>query len=264
MSKPLRAPRRTVLVIALSLALPALSFGQINVLMSGGFSAAYQELLPEFEKGTGITVTTTRGPSQGEGADTIGAQLQRGVRIDLVIMNREGLEDLISEGRVLAGTVVDLARVPLGLAVRHGAARPEIGTVDAFRQALLRAKSISSDSSAKIYIVTKMLPQLGVADTVTTKMVNKGALAAASGESDFVILPVSELLPGQGVDFVGIIPAEIQHVSVFTAAVVTGSNRQEAARRLIAFLASETAIAAIRKSGMQSARPQKWEGPRPR
>jgi molybdate transport system substrate-binding protein len=129
---------------------------------------------------------------------------------------------------------------------------------------LLRAKSISSDSSAKIYIVTKMLPQLGVADTVTTKMVNKGALAAASGESDFVILPVSELLPAQGVDFVGIIPAEIQHVSVFTAAVVTGSNRQEAARRLIAFLASETAIAAIRKSGMQSARPQKWEGPRPR
>jgi molybdate transport system substrate-binding protein len=99
-----------------------------------------------------------------------------------------------------------------------------------------------------------MLPQLGVADAVTTKMVNKGAPAAANGESDFVILPVSELLLAQGVDFVGIIPAEIQHVSVFTAAVVTGSNRQEAAKRLIAFLASETATAAIRKSGMQPAR----------
>lgn len=253
MNKLARGSRRSVLVIALSLALPNLSLGQIKVLMSGGFSAAYRELLPEFEKSTGITVTTTRGPSQGEGPDTIGAQLRRGVQSDLVIMNREGLEDLKSEGRVLAGTVVDLARVPLGLAVRHGAPRPEIATVDAFRQALLRAKSISSDSSATIYITTKMLPQLGVADTVTTKVVNKGAPAAASGESDFVILPVSELLSAQGIDFVGVIPAEVQHVSMFTAAVVTGSDRQEAAKRLIAFFTSETAAAAIRKSGMQPA-----------
>ena len=239
------------LVIALAFTVPAVSKGQIKVLMSGGFSVAYQELLPEFERATGISVTTARGPSQGDGSDTIGAQLRRGASVDMVIMNREGLEALVTEGRIASGTVVDLARVPLGLAVRHGAARPEIGSVTAFRQLLLQARSISSDSSAFIYITTKLLAQLAVAGTVTSKVVNQGAPAVARGESDFVILPVSELLNAPGVDFVGAIPAEVQHVSVFTAGIVAGAKEPDASKRLIAFLTSENATAAIRKSGME-------------
>ncbi len=246
-----RAPARFVLVIAVALVFPDLSSGQVKVLMSGGFSVAYQELLPQFEKTTGITVTTTRGPSQGNGPDAIGAQLRRGVPVDLVIMNREGLEELMTEGRFVAGTVVDLAQVPLGLAVRHGAPRPEISTVDAFRRTLLGARSIASDSSATIYVTTKMLPQLGVADTVTAKIVSKGPAAVASGESDFAILPVSELMAAPGVDFVGTIPAEVQHISVFTAGVVAGSKEVETSKRLIAFLTSEKATGTIRKSGME-------------
>lgn len=241
-------------MVALCLSLPSLSFGQVKVLMSGGFLAAYQELVPQFEKATGITITTLRGPSQGKGPDTIGAQLRRGVKADLVIMNREGLEELLSDGRVVAGTEVDLARVLLGLAVRHGAAKPRIDTVAAFKHALRSAKSISSDSSARVYIITKMLPQLGVADSVLPKLANGGASAVADGGSDFVILPVSELLQAEGVDYVGAIPAEIQHVSVFSAVLVTGSQRRESARRLIDFLTSEAASTAIRKSGMQPAR----------
>jgi molybdate transport system substrate-binding protein len=81
--------------------------------MSGGFVVAYQELLPEFEKTAGIKVSTTRGASQGDRPDTIGAQLRRGVPADVVIMNREGLEELIATGKIAAGTNVDLARVPL-------------------------------------------------------------------------------------------------------------------------------------------------------
>jgi molybdate transport system substrate-binding protein len=239
------------LVIVLAFALPAVSHGQIKVLMSGGFSVAYQELLPEFEKATGISVATARGASQGDGPDTIGAQLRRGVSVDMVIMNREGLEALITEGRVASGTVVDIAHVPLGLAVRHGATRPDIGSVTAFRQRLLQARSVSSDSSAFIYITTKLLAQLGVAGTVTSKVVNQGAPAVARGESDFVILPVSELLNAPGVDFIGAIPAEVQHVSVFTAGIVAGAKEPEASKRLIAFLTSENATAAIRKSGME-------------
>jgi molybdate transport system substrate-binding protein len=255
-SNILRARRRSILcAVGLTFLSPALSFGQLNVLMSGGFSPAYQELLPEFEKTTGITITTMRGPSQGDGPNTIGAQLQRGVQADVVIMNREGLERLILDGRVIAGTAVDLARVPLGLAVRHGAEKPEIGTVAAFRQALLSAKSISSDSSARIYIIKEMLPQLGIADAVEPKLMNEGASAVASGRSDFVILPVSELLHAPGVDFADTIPAEIQHVSVFSAALVSGSKRQDAAKRLITFMRSEAASAAIRKSGMEPSRP---------
>jgi molybdate transport system substrate-binding protein len=251
-----RAPARFVLAIAVALVFPVLSPGQVKVLMSGGFAVAYQELLPEFERTTGITVTTTRGPSQGNGPDAIGAQLRRGVPVDMVIMNKEGLEELMAAGRFVAGTIVDLAQVPLGLAVRHGAPRPDISTVDAFRRTLLGARSIASDSSATIYVTTKMLPQLGVADTVAAKVVSKGPGAVASGESDFAILPVSELLAAPGVDFVGTIPAEVEHISVFTAGVVAGSKEVESAKRLIAFLTSGSAVGAIRKSGMEPAKSQ--------
>ncbi len=242
---------RFVPVIAVFLAFPVLSSGQVKVLMSGGFAVAYQALLPEFERTTGITVTTTRGPSQGNGPDVIGAQLRRHEPVDMVIMNREGLEELMAEGRFVPGTVVDLAQVPLGLAVRHGAPKPEIATMDAFRRTLLGAKSVASDSSATIYVTTKLLPALGIADTVTAKVVSKGPGAVASGESDFAILPVSELVAAPGVDFVGTIPAEVQHVSVFSAAVVAGSKQVEASKRLIEFFTSGDATAAIRKSGME-------------
>jgi molybdate transport system substrate-binding protein len=192
MNKYLRTP--LVVVVAFAAILPPVSPGQVKVITSGGFSPAYQLLLPEFERDTGITVTTERGPSQGDGPNTIGAQLRRGLPADMVIMNREGLAGLIAEGRVIAGTVVDLADVPLGLAVRHGAAKPDIATVDAFKQMLLEARSIASDSSALIFVKTTLLPRLGVVDTVAQKVADKGAAAVASGECDLVILPMSELI----------------------------------------------------------------------
>jgi molybdate transport system substrate-binding protein len=182
--------------------------------------------------------------------------LRRGESADVVIMNQEGLEGLIAEGRVIAGTVVALADVPLGLAVRHGAAKPNIATVDAFKQTLLEAKSIATDSSALIFVKTTLLPRLGVVDTVAHKVADKGAAAVASGECDLVILPVSELLQAQGVDVVGQLPTEIQHVSVFSVAIVTGATEMEASKKLIAFLTSEKAFAAIRKSGMEPSRPR--------
>src|SRR6266576_2455702 len=118
MNKHCHALIRLVLLTEAVLALPAASFAQVKVITSGGFSAAFQELLPEFEKTTGITVTAARGSSQGNGPNTIGAQLRRGVPADVVIMSREGLDELIAEGRIVAGTDVDLAQTPLGLAVR--------------------------------------------------------------------------------------------------------------------------------------------------
>src|SRR5947208_5451458 len=119
------------LQVAVGLALPSALTAQITVLTSGGFVDAYQELRPAFEKAHKVTVTTLRGASQGPGPNTIGAQLRRGVYVDVVIMSRDGLDELIAEGRILPGTQVDLARVPLGVAVRAGAARPQIGTVEA-------------------------------------------------------------------------------------------------------------------------------------
>ncbi len=251
--------RLTTLLFALTmiLALPGASPAQVRVLMSGGFSAAYQELLPQFESATGITVTTARGASQGDGPGTIGAQLRRGVHADVVIMSREGLAELLAERRIVVGSDVNLARVLLGVGVRAGTSHPDISTVDAFKQTLLRAKSIGIQSSSAIYLKTKVFPQLGIGSAVAGKLSEAGAANVASGEAEMVVLPVSEILPVPGVDFIGTIPANIQFDQVFAAAVVKGARDPEASKRLIAFLASEKATSAVEKTGMKRAGPPK-------
>jgi len=208
-----------------------------------------------FEKVSGITITTARGASQGSGPNTIGAQLRRGVPADVVIMSREGLDDLIREGRIVVKSDVDLAQTPLGMSVRAGAPKPDISSVEAFKQALLRAKSITfPNSTTGIYMTAKMFPQLGIASALSGKITSTGVAAVANGESELAIQPVSELLHAPGVDFVGTIPAEIQYISVFSAALVANSKEPAASKRLIAFLASEEAKAAIKKSGMEPPR----------
>ena len=224
---------------------------QLRVLMSGGFYAACQELLPQFENTTGIAVTTALGPSQGDGPNTVGAQLRRGVPADLVILSREGLAELFAEGRIVISSDVDLAEVPLGVGVRAGAPRPNIGTVDAFKEALLRAKSVGIRSGSGIYLTTKLFPNLGIATAMAGKLLIAGAANVVSGEVEMVVLPASEILSVPGVDFVGMIPAEIQFVPVFTAALVKEGKEPEASKRLIAFLASEKATSAIEKTGMK-------------
>jgi molybdate transport system substrate-binding protein len=239
-------------VIAAVLALPTLSFAQIKVIASGGFSAAYQDLLPEFERTTGIKVTTTSGGSVGSGPNTIGGQLRRGVPADMVILSREGLAELIAEGRIVAGTDADLAQVPLGVGVRAGAPRPDISTVESFKQALLRAKSVTFTSSTSgVYLTTVLFPRLGIADEMAKKSTTAGAGAVAKGDAEITVQPVSEILPVAGVDMVGTIPAEIQKVNIYAAALVTASKETDASKKLIAFLSSPAASAAIKKSGME-------------
>jgi molybdate transport system substrate-binding protein len=244
--------KRTVMFgIALVFALPAALPAQVSVLMSGGFSAAYQELLPQFEKSTGVTVTTARGASQGDGPTTIGAQLRRGLPADVVILSREGLAELVAEGRIVTGSDVDLARVPLGVGVRAGVPRPDISTVTAFKQTLLQAKSIGVQSTSAIYLKTKVFPQLGIGGVLADKLSGAGAAEVASGGVEMVVLPVSEILPVPGVDFLGTIPASLQFVQVFAAAVVRGAKNPEDSKRLIDFLASEKATPTVEKMGMK-------------
>ncbi|HEV3141831.1 MAG TPA: substrate-binding domain-containing protein, partial [Vicinamibacterales bacterium] len=227
------------------------SFAQVTVMTSGGFRAAFTQLAPELERTTGITITMVIGASQGPGPDTIGAQLRRGVFADVVIMSREGLEDLIAEGRIAAGTDVNLAQTPLGLSVRAGAPKPDISSVDAVRQTLLGAKSVAFRASTTgIYLTTKLFPRLGISEEMARKSTTAGVAAVASGNAELAIQPVSELLPQAGADFVGTLPVEIQYVSVFSAAVLAGSREPAASGRLIAFLASPQATAAIQRSGM--------------
>lgn len=143
---------------------------QLNVLISGGFSGAYEELLPEFERASGIGVATGSGASQGTGPQTIAAQLARGVRCDVVILSREGLGELIAAKRIVAETDVDLARVPVGVAVRAGAPKPDVSTVEAFKQVLLKAKTIAvPGSTSGIWLTTELFPRLGIAELINVK-----------------------------------------------------------------------------------------------
>src|SRR5437764_8661954 len=258
MNASLRGRWGAAQVIVLVAALATCSFAasaQVKVIISGGFSGPYEKLLPEFERTTGIKVETGSGASQGSGPQTIAAQLARGVPADVVIMSREGLTELIAAQRIAAGTDVDLARTPLGVAVRAGTSKPDVSTVEAFKQVVLKAKAVAVPSSTSgIFLIKEVLPRLGIADRVNVKATARGtgALAmVASGEADIAVMPVSEIVHAPGIDYAGALAEEIQLNQVFAAAVVAGSKELDGANRLIAFLASERASAAIRNGGME-------------
>lgn len=231
---------------------------QLTVIISGGFSGSYRDLLPGFEDSTGIKVTTLSGASQGKGPETIAAQLDRGVAADVVIMSREGLGELESQGRILAGTDVDLANAGVGAAVRSGARRPDISTVSGFKRALLEARVIAVPASTSgIYLTGELFPRLGIADKLTIRVLARGTQCAAlvaAGEADIALQPTSELLREQGLDYLGPIPEEIQFPQTFCAAVTRDSKEVDAARRLIAYLASDRAAAVISRNGMKPGR----------
>jgi molybdate transport system substrate-binding protein len=251
---PLQSVKMFVLVATL-LMWPLAASAQLNVLISGGFSGPYEQVLPEFERTTGIKVITGSGSSQGAGPQTIGAQLARGVPTDVVILSREGLTELIAAGRIIAGSDVDLARTPLGVAVRAGTPKPDVSTVEAFKQVVLNAKVVAVPSSTSgIFLKNEVFPRLGIADKVNVKATPRGAGAAAmvaAGDADVVVMPVSEIVHAPGIELAGVIAEEIQLNQVFAAAVVVGSKEIDAASRLIAFLASERASVAIRSGGME-------------
>jgi molybdate transport system substrate-binding protein len=233
----------------------AAASAQLSVLISGGFSGAYEQLLPEFERTSGIKVTTGSGASQGAGPQTIAAQLARGMPANVVILSREGLTDLIGAKRIVAGTDVDLARVPLGVAVRAGTAKPDVSTVEAFKQVLLKAKTVAiPGSTGGIWLTNDLIPRLGIAEKINVKATPRGSDATgmvAAGDADLAVMPVSEIVHAAGVDFAGNLAPEIQFVQTFSAAVVAVSGDIEASKRLIEFLASARASEAIRKSGME-------------
>jgi molybdate transport system substrate-binding protein len=247
--------RATIAALIVLLAWPQGALAQMKVIISGGFSGAYEQLLPEFEQASGIKVTTGSGASQGDGPQTIGAQLARGEKADVVILSREGLDGLIAAQRIAAGTDVDLATVGIGAAVRKGAAKPDLGTVDAVRQALLKARAVAVPASTSgIWLVKELFPRLGISQTINVKVSPRGSGATAmvaAGEADLGLLPVSEILHDKGVELAGVFPAEIQFIQTFSAAVVAGASEAEAGKRLIEFLASARAAEAIRKAGLE-------------
>ena len=227
----------------------------VTVIISGGFSLAYHKVLPEFERLTGIAVTTLSGASQGTGPKTIKYQLEAGADVDVVILSKEGLGELITLGRITAGSDAELATVPLGAAVRQGHAKPDVSSVEAFKRAVLGARLIAIPASTSgIFLKDEVFPRLAIADKVTFRVMARGTESTAllaAGEADLALGPISELVDQAGIEPIGALPDEVQLIQMFTAAIVNTSRRPELGRRLIEFLVSDQAAAAIRTSGME-------------
>lgn len=232
---------------------------EVRVMVSAGFYQAYSELGPAFERSTGHRLVTTRGPSLGDSPEAIPNRLKRGEPADLVIAVGTSIDDLGRQGLVRPGSKIDLARSQIGMVVRAGAGIPDIGTADAFRHALLSAKSIAySDSASGIYLSTTLFAKLGVADQLAGKTQEvRGppsgepvAAVVARGEAEIGFQQVSELLHVPGVSFVGVIPAALQPDTFFSAALGPAARQTEAAEALLRFLASPEAAPVIAKAGL--------------
>jgi molybdate transport system substrate-binding protein len=231
---------------------------EIKVVTSGAFTAAYLNLVPEYERFTRNKLVTEFGPSMGTTHNAIPLRLERGEAIDVVIMAAPALADLIKQGKVQAGSRVDLVQSLMGMAVKAGAPKPDISTVDALKRTLLAAKSIAySDSASGVYLSTELFQKLGIADQIRGKSrkieADPVGESVARGEIEIGFQQISELRPVKGIEIVGPLPPGAQRITVFAAGIPATSKHPAEAKALIDWLASPAAFAAIKESGLEPA-----------
>ena len=252
--------RRLVLGALVSLVLAgAAAAAEIRVISSGGFTAAYDNLIAEFERRSGHKLLSAYGSSMGNAPDAIPARLARGEPVDVIILAAPALDGFIREGKAVEGSKVDLAESRIGFAVRAGAPKPDISTVEALRQTLLGAPSIAYSASASgTYFASEMVQRLGIADQVLPKsrriLSERVGTVVARGDAELGLQQLSELLPIPGIELLGPMPPELQRVTVFSAGIVAGAREPEAARELIRFLASPAAAEAVTATGLDPMR----------
>ena len=231
---------------------------ELKLLTAGAFKSTVVALLPEYEKASGNKVAVEN--------DTVGGLMKRieaGESFDVVVMTPETIDQLIGKGKVISGSRVELARVGVGVMVKTGANQPDISTVEAFKKAVLDAKSISfidpaSGGSSGIY-VEKLLERLGIADQVKPKeKLKQGGYVAdyiESGQAELGIHQISEILPHAGVTLVGPLPKEIQNYTVYAAGIGAGTKDAAAAKALIASLMGPSAQTLFKTKGMEPGAP---------
>jgi molybdate transport system substrate-binding protein len=244
---------RGVLAIALAwgLMLPAQA-ETLKVLTAGAFKQVLLAMLPQFQ---------AMGHDVQWETDTVGGLVKRveaGETFDVLFASPAALAQLKKSGKV--GNSVDLARVGVGVAVKEGAAKPDIGTVADFRNALLGVRSVAyidpaSGGSSGIY-VAGLIDRLGIGDEVRKKSVLvKGGYSAervVSGEADMAVQQISELLPVKGVVLVGPLPAEIQNYTIYSAALAPGTAKAAAGQALIDLLQGRDGAATMATKGMEA------------
>lgn len=238
------------------LAVCAARADELKVVTSGGFTAAYLELAPEYERETQTKLVSEFGPSMGTTHNAVPVRFARGEEMDVVILAAPAMDELIRQGKVRADSRVDLVESKIVMAVKAGAPKPDIGTVKALKRTLLAAKSIGySDSASGVYLSTELFPKLGVTDQIKSKCKKIEAdpvgESVARGDVEIGFQQLSEMLPVKGIEIVGELPPGAQRVTVFAAGIPTTSKHPDAAKALILWLASPAAYSAIKKSGLE-------------
>ncbi|MCP4559884.1 MAG: ABC transporter substrate-binding protein [Bosea sp.] len=240
-------------LLSASTAAPA--FADVHVISSGGFTSAYQELLPLCEAKIGQKVISAYGASMGTSPNAVPNRLARGEPADVVILAGDAFDKLVKDGKGMAGTRTDLARSVIGLSVKAGTPKPDISTTEALKKALGAAKSIAySDSASGAYLSEELFPKLDPSGQVMAKskriVGERVGSVVARGEAELGFQQVSELLPIDGLDFVGTLPEEVQKVTIFSAGLAASAKEINAAKALIACLGGADAAPTIRKTGL--------------
>jgi molybdate transport system substrate-binding protein len=225
---------------------------EIRMLVSNAVKTSLEVLAPEFEKAAEHKLSITFGASS-----ELKTEIDKGAAFDVAILTPPLIDALTKDGKVSAAGRADVARAPFGLAVRKGATKPDIGTVEGFKEALLKTPSIAYvEAGAGSPYFKSLLERLAIADQVRPKLKpqptsNPAAKAVANGEADLGITAISEILPYAGAEVAGPLPAEIQFYSVSTAAVAANSKVGEAARAAIRFLTTPAAAAVFKAKGLE-------------
>jgi molybdate transport system substrate-binding protein len=224
----------------------------IKVLSTNGVATVLRELAPQFERAKGHKLAITLGPTA-----RLRKEIGEGAPFDVAILTAEATDELIKQGKI-AGTRADLAKSGIGVAVRAGARKPDIGTTEAFKRALVGAKSVaySAQGMSGIYFAS-LLERLGIADEMKPKAkVQHGTPtgeAAARGEAELAIQQISELLPVAGIELVGPLPPELQLYTVFSAGVGAQAAQKDAGRALIDFLSAQMTKPLLAAKGLEPA-----------
>ena len=240
------------LIAAILLLTPSLAHGaEVRLFASGALKEAYLALIPDFETASGHKVTAT-----WSSTTDIGKRVAAGETHDLVILGDNGTQALIRQGKLVADTRAVFARSGIYVAVRAGAARPDLGSADALKQTVLAAKSVGYSEGASGTYLVGMFQKLGIYDQVK----QKASIAKANepvgdkvvaGEAELGFHQLSELLPVKGIDIVGPLPAELQYMTVFSGALHSDAKEKDAARALIHFLTAPAAAQRIKPHGLE-------------
>ena len=226
---------------------------QLKVMTSGGFTAAYKLLGPQYAEQSGDTLDTILGPSMGKAPEAIPNRLARGEQADVVIMVGYALDELIKQGKDDPASRVELADSRIGLVVKEGAAKPVINTDAELKAVLSKAKSVAySDSASGVYVEKELFKKLGMPAKGTMIQRVPVGEQVAKGDYEVGLQQVAELLPVKGVTFVGKIPEDVQSVTRFAAGIPVNAKHPEQAKALLQFMASPEAQQEVQSTGLDS------------